>query len=145
MKKILFTLIVLLTIITGCTNDKLLENTQKPLAITTDGSDNEIIERSEMISDGVVELYGIDDAASIILNDEVLIGVKVAYDEKLKEDTITSIESKVKTLDENITKVYITDKSKQFNEINNIITEILQGESYENFIEDIDNLKNRMK
>ena len=145
MKKIFFILIVLSTIITGCTNDKELQDTQRPLTITTNASDNEIIERSEMISDGVVELYGIDDAASIILNDEVLIGVRVAYDEKLKEETITSIESKVKTLDENISKIYITDKSKQFNEINNIITEILQGESYESFIPDIDNLKNRMK
>ena len=51
----------------------------------------------------------------------------------------------VKSIDDTISGIYITDKIKQFNEINNIITEVLQGKRYDSFIVDIDNLKNRMK
>lgn len=144
MKRFLIILIILLTFTGGCTSDK-LHDSQEPLALTSGGGARELIERCETISDALVELYGIDDAASIILNDDLMIGVRVAYDDRLNNETRENIRNKVMAIDGDISGIYITDKIKLFNEINNIITEILQGKSYENFIVDIDNLRNRMK
>lgn len=143
--KLLYFLILIMLILNGCTPDVSEEIVQEPLAITVDGADREIIERSETLSDVVVELYGIDDATSIILNDVAIIGVKVAYEEKLKDETRAIIEESVKNQDSGIDQVVITDKARLFNEINDIVTEVLQGKSFDNYVNDINNIKNRIR
>ena len=107
--------------------------------------DVDIIERSETISDGIVELYGIDDATTIVIGDEALVGVKIAYDEELNSDTKDMIESTVKSVDKEITNIYLTDKSNIFSDINKVVTEILQGESYDNYLSKIRVIKSRIR
>lgn len=113
--------------------------------VSVEAGDEDIIQRSETISDAVVELYGIDDATTIILNDEALIGVKIAYDEKLTPEIKDLIQDTVKSKDGAITNILLTDNDKIFWDINHIITDILQGQSYENSLNKIHNLKSRIR
>ena len=82
--------------------------TAEDITISVQAKDVDIIERSETISDGIVELYGIDDATTIVIGDEALVGVKIAYDEELNSDTKDMIESTVKSVDKEITNIYLT-------------------------------------
>lgn len=113
--------------------------------VSVEAGDEDIIQRSETISDAVVELYGIDDATTIILNDEALIGVKIAYDEKLTPEIKDLIQDTVKSKDGAITNILLTDNDKIFWDINHIVTDILQGQSYENSLSKIHNLKFRIR
>lgn len=142
--KLLYLLLLVMIILNGCTQEP-NEVVEEPIAITVGAADREIIERSESISDIIVDLYGIDDATTIILNDDAIIGVKIAYDEKLSDDYRAKIEEAVKNYDNGIAKIVITDKSKLFDEINDVITDVLQGKPYENYINAINNIKNRIR
>lgn len=130
-------------LLSGCTGNQAMDETDHS-SITVIGADSEIIERSETISDIVVDLYGIDDATTIILNDIALIGVKIAYDQKLTDDTIKTIESVVSTNDSNIKEIIITDKDKIFSDIDNILSELLQGKTYDSLVDEINKIKNKI-
>lgn len=140
-KKVYLILLVIF-ILNGCTSNNVNEELDN--SVTVGGMDGEIIERSEFISDIVVELYGIDDATTIILNDTALIGLKIAYDQDLTTETIGVIKSMVIEEDPYITEVRITSKEKLFSEINNVVNDLLQGKSYDSLVNDINKIKNKI-
>lgn len=148
-KKIFYLLIAGIVIIGGCTGQqKITEedlSMEKDLAITVDGQDREIIERSETISDIVVDIYGIDDATTIIFNDMAIIGVKIAYDQKLTDDIKNTIIDIVKEKDPYINQVKVTQKNSVFNQIDHIISELLNGKAYDSFVKEIDKIQNKIK
>lgn len=143
MKKsiLLFMIILSLVFQLGCKaseNNNLvdLEET-KDLSIEASIEDKIIIDRSEDLSDYVVELFGIDDAATIIFNDTALIGVVVAYDREIDDDIKQSIENIVMEKDKEIKKVLISDDEKTFNQIINIINGLMNGAPYDSYVSEI--------
>lgn len=143
MKKsiLLITIILSLVFQLGCKaseNNNLVELEEtKDLSIEVSIEDKIILDRSEDLSDYVVELFGIDDAATIIFNDTALIGVVAAYDREVNEDIKESIENIVMEKDKEIKNVIITDDEKTFNQIVNIINELMNGSSYDNYVNEI--------
>jgi len=144
-KKYTYFLLVILVFLVGCTTDKIVEEKIQDNSITVTGPDSEIIERSETLSDVIVDLYGIDDATTIIFNDTAIIGLKVAYDEELDENISDIVKNAVLIEDPNINQVLLTDKDRVFNEINSVVNELLQGKSYDTLVEDINKIKNKIK
>jgi YhcN/YlaJ family sporulation lipoprotein len=143
MKKSILLFIIILSLVfqLGCRaseNNNLvdLEET-KDLSVEASIEDKIIIDRSEDLSDYVVELFGIDDAATIIFNDTALIGVVIAYDREIDEDIKQSIENIVMEKDKEIKKVLISDDEKTFNQIVNIINGLMNGSSYDNYVSEI--------
>jgi YhcN/YlaJ family sporulation lipoprotein len=147
-KRLICFSIVLLILLSACTTNNQFDQSveeEQMAVIPVGGTDNEILERSENISDVVVELFGIDDATTIILNDTAIVGVKMAYDQQLTDETKLVIEDKVLSFDKNITNVLITDKDKIFSEISDIIFNLLQGKSYDNYVNQISKIMNKIK
>ena len=143
-KNITYLFILVSVLLFGCTQNNLdgeIENEKIDTVMSLDG---EIVERSEKISDLVVELYGVDDATTIILEDAAIIGVKIAYEEKLTEKLNSTIEKTVLDEAPGINDVLITDKSNIFSEINNLVAELLQGESYDSLVNEIAKIKNKI-
>lgn len=140
--KKIYLVLILMLILGGCTPNKLNEESDN--LVSVGGEDAEIIERSEYISDIVVELYGIDDATTIILNETALIGLKTSYDQELTEDKVEVIKSMVIEEDPYITEVRITKADKLFSEINNIVNDLLQGKSYDSLVDEINKIKNKI-
>lgn len=140
--KKVYLILLVIVVLSGCTSNNVNEELDN--SVSVGGMDGEIIERSEFISDIVVELYGIDDATTIILNDTALIGLKIAYDQELTGETIEVIKSMVIEEDPYITEVIITNKDKQFSEINNVVNDLLQGKSYDSLVNDINKIKNKI-
>lgn len=142
-KNIILLSLVVLLILGGCQNpQKNITEGELPQdnVIEVGGEDKEIINRSEDISDNVVDLFGIDDAVTIVFNDTAVVGVKLAYDKKIDEDIKNIVRDTVKVKDELIKEVKITDNKKLFSQINNIIEELLNGKSYDNYIVEINNI-----
>ncbi|TJX13325.1 hypothetical protein E9840_09805 [Tissierella creatinini] len=145
MNNITFYLILILSLLLGgCIKEPNLSSGEQD-SVSVQAQDEDIIEKSETISDAVVELYGIDDATSIVINDEVLIGVKIAYDEKMTLENRDLIMSRVQSIDEGITNIYISDNENIFGDINDVVTDILQGKSYESSLNIVNNIKTRIK
>ena len=129
MKKIILIIISLLLLLQiGCTKD--LEQDMVGIedadyiSIEVSSEDKIIIERSEDLSDYIVELFGIDDVATIIFNDTALIGIVTAYDKDLTDDL-------------KIKEVLISDDKKIFKEIINIVNDLMNGKSYDNYVNQI--------
>lgn len=141
-RRILFVLIFAMLLIPGCMKDN-VDN--KELAITVGGEDRTIIERSELISDIVVELYGIDDATTVIFNDTALIGVKIAYDQKLTSEMKSTISNMVKEKDILISEVKVSQNNKIYSQIDSIITQLLNGSSYDSLVNQVSKLKDKIK
>jgi hypothetical protein len=138
-------MILILFLTTSCTTnpkDEIVDENAENI-VTVAGESDIILERSEIISDSVVELFGIDDATAIIFNDSVLIGVKTAYNQELSNDIKELIESTVLNIDSEISEVLITSKDKIFNEIDNLILELLQGKSYDDLVDNISKVKGK--
>ena len=145
-RRFIYLVLVLLITLSGCTSEKIIdESKEENIAIPVGGADGEILERSENISDIVVELYGIDDATTIILNNTAIIGLKIAYDQKLTDETIKIIEEKVISYDDSLTEVLVTDKDKIFSEISDIVYDLLQGSSYDSLVDEINKIQNKIK
>lgn len=136
--KYMIILIVLTLFLTSCTNDNMDNNTEED-NLDVSGEYDQLLERSEGISDIVVEIFGIDDAVTIVFNEYALIGVKIAYDD-ITQDQVNEISNKVKSYDE-VEQVLITDNSRIFKEIDDIIFGLLQGDPYEDFLDDINGIK----
>lgn len=144
-KNILLFLILSLVLTIGCVDEKIDEpeigNEDSLLAV--EGSDKEILERSERISDLVVELFGIDGATTLIFNDTAIVSVIISYDQKLTEEMRETIVSVVKENDKEIKDVKIAEDEKTFNEIEKILSELLKGKVYDNFVLDINKILDR--
>src|SRR5690554_566639 len=109
----LFIIVTILGIITtGCSKDNLIvdENQKEEITLDVGGKDHDIIIRSENISDLVVNLYGIDNATSIIFNDVVAIGLEMAEGLTLTDDIKEMVIDTVLENDTMIRQVLITDK-----------------------------------
>lgn len=107
--------------------------------------DRAIIDRSETLSDHVVELFGIDDAATIILNDIALVSVIMAYDSEFNDDTKNLIKETVLESDNEIKEVIISNDEKTFFQIVDIITDLMNGNSYDNYVNEISKLIEKSK
>lgn len=141
--RILFMLVIAMLLMPGCMKDS--ADGGEELAITVGGEDRTIIERSELISDMVVELYGIDDATTVIFNDIALVGVKIAYDQKLTPEMKSSISNLIKEKDILISEVKVSENKKIYSQIDSIITQLLNGSSYDSLVSQIGKLQNKIK
>jgi YhcN/YlaJ family sporulation lipoprotein len=127
----------------GCTNDQ-GSLKEEPL-VSTEAQDRGIIEKSESISDLVVELYGVDDATTVILNNVALVGVKLSYDNKLDDDIKVTITDAIKGFDSEITSVKITQDNKLFRQIDDIMTQLILGKSYDELVDEIGRISEKIK
>lgn len=147
-KKILVLSLSLCILLVGCTTEDTVEesqeNTVQDSSVPVGGGDNEVLERSETLSDIIVETYGIDDATTIILNDTAIIGVRISYDQELTDEIVETIEGKVLAYDNGISEVLISDEGKIFTDIGDIVYGLLQGKSYDSLVNEINNIRNRI-
>lgn len=142
-KYIIIVLTILLVIQSGCVSwdkEDFSENRVEEEIIQVSGENQEIINRSEDISDSVVELFGIDDAVTLLFNDIALVGIVVAYDQIMDEDMIDSINFVVKEKDSQVQEVKISQNEKVFEQLNNIMFELFNNKPYEGMILEIDEL-----
>lgn len=145
-KKFLYLTLIFIVILGGCTKkSNISESEQQEPAVIAGAQDQEIIERSELISDIIVDMYSIDDATTIIFNDTAIIGIKIAYNQKMNEELKNSIIEKVKESDPLINQVKVTTKANIFSQIDNILGELLQGKSYDSFVNEINKIQNKIK
>lgn len=146
--KSIFMYFLVCVLLIGCSTQNIIEksgdNFVEDMSIPVGGADNEILERSETISDIVVELYGMDDATTIILNDTAIIGVKISYNQELTNKTTETIEQKVLDYDNQLTRVLVTNEEKNFTEISDVVYELLQGKSYDSQVNEINNIMNKI-
>ena len=141
MKKMnIIILLVLTLVLASCTMDNNVEEDD----LDVSGSDAELVEKSESISDIVVEQFGIDDAVTIVFNEYALIAVKIAYNDDITQQQIGEITNIVKDNYDEIEEVLITDNSRIFKEIDDMVFGLLQGNSYNEYLDDINNIKNRL-
>lgn len=107
--------------------------------------DKIIIERSEILSDYIVELFGIDDAGTIILNDTALVSLVMSRDSELTEDTKELIKNIIIKEDKEIKNVVISEDEKVFNDIIDIMLDLIQGSSYDSQVKRISKLIEKTK
>lgn len=110
------------------------------IPVEVSANDSIIIERSEILSDYVVELYGIDDTGTIIFNDTALVAVVMAYDAELTKDTEELIQNIVMEKDGEINKVIVSEDEKIFNNVIDIIIDLMQGVPYDSQLDKISKL-----
>lgn len=142
MKKIILTGIILsLLVQIGCgsdlSNDMVETDEAKNIAMKVGSEDKSVLDRSENLSDFIVELFGVDDVSTIILNDTAVVGVVMAYDSQLTDDTRELISGVVMENDLEIKQVVISDDDKIFNEIVYIINDLMNGKKYDNYVDSI--------
>lgn len=147
MKKILIILLIcVLSLQIGCImkedseENVVVEDELIDTPIEVSAEDNIIIERSETLSDYVVELFGIDDTGTIIFNDTALVAVVMAYDVELTEDTEELIENIVMEKDADIKEVIVSEDENVFNDIVDIIGDLMKGNSYDSQVDKISKL-----
>ncbi len=149
-KKKLLLLILIGIILTGCsmgeniteknnaTKDELIqEEKEDQISLDVSSKDYDLLIRSEGISDAVVNLFGIDNATSIIFNDTVAVAVEVAEDNTFSEELKQTIVETVKENEKSINKVLVTDDKQIFDEIEEVISALLNGKSYDSQVEKI--------
>jgi hypothetical protein len=146
---LLFVLALVLTLQVGCRTkvDKEIVEVEEPerTSIEVAVEDKIIIDRSEDLSDYVVELFGVDDAATIIFNDIALVSVIMAQDSEFTEDTKQIINNLVLEKDEEISQVFISDDEKTFFQIVEIIGDLMNGSSYDKHVSQISKLVEKNK
>lgn len=144
-------------IITGCSlreniikdnnveNEIVEEEYKDEISLNVGGKDNELLIRSEGISDTVVNLYGIQNATSIIFNDMVAIAVELTDEKDLTSDVKEMIMNAVLEKDTMIRQVLISEDEKIFDEIESVIDELLNGKPYDNQIKKINMIVEKIK
>lgn len=146
---LLFILVLMLFLQVGCQAKLDEENVQveepEDISINVSAEDKVIINRSENLADCVVELFGIDDAATIIFNDTALVSVIMAYDTALTEDTKELINDLVMEKDTDIKEVLISNDEKTFFQIVDIIGSLMNGSSYDNHVGEISKMIEKNK
>lgn len=143
-KSILLFIVLVLVFQVGCKSgvDKDIVEVEDPgiISVEVTAEDKVIIDRSENLSDFIVELFGIDDAATIIFNDTALVGVIMAYDKELTDDTKKLINDIVMEKDTAIKQVLISNDDKTFNQIVNIMNELMNGSPYDKYVSEINKM-----
>lgn len=139
-KKILLSMIWIIALpLIACTNPDhdmdIVKDNENSIEVNVDGK--ELLNRSEDISDWVVELYGIDDATTIIFNNDVYVAIVLAYDQVYSKELENTIIYQVKEKDTSIDEVKVTNNAKSFSQISEIIFNLLQDESYDSQVNDI--------
>lgn len=144
-------------IITGCSlreniikdnnveNEIVDEEYKDEISLNVGGKDSELLIRSEGISDTVVNLYGIQNATSIIFNDMVAIAVELTDEKDLTSDVKEMIMNAVLEKDTMIRQVLISEDEKIFDEIESVIDELLNGKPYDNQIKKINMIVEKIK
>jgi uncharacterized protein YcfL len=142
LKKIILLIFTLTFVLqTGCGgNEEMAEEESQTIPLEVAGEDNSILERSETISDYVVELYGIDDASSIIFNQKALIAVAMSYDVELNDQTKDLIKSVIMEKDKDLVGVLVTDDEKIFSGVNDIVIDLMSGTPYDTQVDAINRL-----
>ncbi len=144
---LLLTIIFILLLQVACSSSKnqipMVEEPDNTIEVS--GENRVIIDRSEALSDHIVELFGIDDAATIIFNDTALVSVVMAYDTEFNADTISLIRETVLENDSEIKEVVISNDEKTFFQIVDIITGLINGNPYDNYVNEISKLIEKNK
>lgn len=149
-KSILF-LLLIISLLTACqpseykmddmNKEESLEDTQEEeITLGVSAKDKDLLIRSENISDLVVNLYGIDNATAIILNDRVAVGLEMADGYQLTEDLKETINSTILENDSGISQVLISDNKKIFDQIEGIIEGLMNGKPYDNYVDEINRI-----
>jgi len=140
-------LVIFLLLQPACVSDPIKNNKNGPKEelIEVTGQDREILTRSEDISDLIVDLYGVDDATTIILNHEAIIAIVLARDGVYTEEMKQIIVETAKGQDKGIKNIYISHDKKIFDQIEDIITGLIQGEPYANYLSDINRIMEAIK
>jgi len=110
------------------------------ISVQVSVEDKLIIERSENISDYVVELFGVDDAATIIFNDIALVSVVMAYDTVLTSDMIEIIKDIITEKDSEIKTIKVSNDEKIFFQTIEIIGDLMNGSPYDNYVKEINKM-----
>lgn len=149
--KCLLLILIPMVLVLGCTakndEDELVEeDIEEDITLDVSAQDREILIRSENISDMVVNLYGIDNASSIIFNDMVAIALEMAEGNTLTEDVRMMIRDTVMENDQAIKEVLITDNKKIFDQLEEIVLSLLSDEkSYDDHVVDISRIIEKLK
>ncbi len=132
----------------GCNvkNDILQEDdNEEEISINVGGKDYELLVRSEGISDLVVDIYGIDNATSIIFNDMVVVGVEMAEGFTLTDELKETIMNSILENDPMIRQVLISDNKKIFDEIEEVIESLMNGKPYDDQVKEINRIIEKLK
>ncbi|NLY44651.1 MAG: hypothetical protein GX053_01465 [Tissierella sp.] len=148
MRKRILTVIILVIAVSliACTNasidNQTVEENQNLVEVNVENK--ELLIKSEDISDLVVELYGIDDATTIVFNNDAYVAVKMAFDQEFTEDLKDTIIYHIKEKDTQIENVSVTTNAKIFKQIDNVVFNLLQGNSYDSQVKEINKIINNM-
>ena len=149
MKKSILLILCLTTLFqTGCKNnleEEIADIEDNEVVIEVAIEDKVVIDRSEDISDYVVELFGIDDSATIIFNDIALVSVIMAKDSDFTEDVKELITDLVMDKDKGIRNVIVSNDEKTFSKIVEIIGDLLNGVPYDNHVATISKIIDKNK
>ncbi len=150
MKKYLLLILALILFLqAGCKaiqdEEKVKIEEPEDIAVEVAMEDKAIIDRSEDLADYVVELFGIDDAATIIFNDTALVSVIMATDQVLTEDTKDLINNLVMEKDTAIKEVLVSNDEKTFFQIVQIISSLMNGSPYDNHVVEINKMIEKNK
>lgn len=142
-KKIILLIISLLVVsLIGCSSqDELLGENQDLIEANVDSK--ELLNRSEDISDWVVELYGVDDATTIVFNNDAYVAIILGFDQEFTKELEETIIYQIKEKDALIENVHLTTNSKTFSQISDIVFNLLQGQSYDSQVKDINKIIDR--
>ena len=146
-KKILITIILVASIsLIACTdsaidNQTVDENSRNLVEVNVENK--ELLNRSEEISDLVVELYGIDDATAIVFNNNAYVAIIMGFDHEFTEDLKDTIIHLVKEKDTNIESVSVSTNGKVFKQIDDVVVNLLQGKSYDSQVKEINKIINK--
>lgn len=141
MKKIIICILILSVIFNvACqSNNKHELNTEplEELSVEALSKNRDIIEKSEAISDLIVDLYGIDDAVTLLFNDTAIVGIVLARDSKLDEEMMETIKTLISEKYESVNHVKISKKEKIFDQLNNIVLDLLNNKPYDDYVLEI--------
>ena len=126
-------------------NDISQEEYENELGLDVGGRDYDLLMRSERISDSVVNLFGIDNATSIIFNDIVAIAIELAEENELNNSMKELIMDAALENDSMIRQVIITDNESTFDEIENIIIALMNGQSYDSQVKEVNRIIESIK
>lgn len=146
--KLLLVVLIIGSISVGCRiQDDIAEEeiSENEISLDVGGKDYDILMRSENISDLVVNLYGIDNATSIIFNDMVVIGIEMAEGFILTDDMKEMIINTVLENDTMIRQVLITGNKPTFDQIEKVIESLMNGRAYDDQIKEINRIMEKMK
>lgn len=115
------------------------------ISLNVHGKDYDILNRSENISDLIVDLYGVDNATSIIFNDLIVVGVDMAEDREFTDEIKQTIINTVLENESMIRQVLISDNKNTFDEIETIIHSLMNGETYDDQVKDINRIIEQLK